>query len=124
MKIVESKPNEMVKADLRFIKPFESSSKITYTLAADGANTKVTWAMDGENGFAGKMMGVFMDMDTMLGKDFDEGLAKLKSVAEAKAKEAPAPAPAPTPPVGDAPPAPVGDAGPEATAAPTPTPPG
>jgi hypothetical protein len=105
MKITDSKPNESVKSDLQFLKPFESKSVITYTLAPEGEGTKVTWAMDGENGFAGKAMSVFMNMDKMLGTDFDEGLAKLKTVAEAKAKEAPA-----APPVGDAPPAPTGAA--------------
>lgn len=130
MKITESKPNELVKADLHFIKPFESTSVISYKLVPEGDATKVTWAMDGDNDFMGKMFSVFMDMDKMLGKDFDEGLAKLKTVAEAKAKEAPA---AP-PPVGDAPPAPTAavdggpapasDAGAAPATPPAPTPPG
>jgi hypothetical protein len=121
MKILESKPNELVKEDLTFIKPFEAKNTITYTLVPDGAGTKITWGMDGENGFAGKMFGVFMDMDKMLGKDFDDGLAALKTLAEAKAKEAPAPAPAP---VGDAPPAPTGDAAAPVDGGPAPTPTG
>ena len=111
MTITESKPNEMVKSDLHFIKPFESKSTITYTLVPEGEGTKVTWGMDGTNDFAGKMFGVFMDMEQMLGKDFDEGLASLKRVVESK----------PAAPVGDPPPppdaaAPAGDAGPAAPA--------
>ena len=101
MKILESKPNELVKEDLTFIKPFEAKNIITYTLVPEGEGTKITWGMDGTNGFAGKMFSVFMDMDSMVGKDFDEGLAKLKTLAEAKAKEAP-PVPVGTEPTGAA----------------------
>lgn len=113
MAIVESKPNELVKSDLEFIKPFASKSGVTYTLVPEGDGTKLTWGMDGSNDFTGKLFSVFVNMDTMLGKDFDEGLANLKTLVEAKAKEAPAA------PVGDAPPAPGAavDGGP-ATAAP------
>lgn len=118
MKITESIANTSVKSDLAFLKPFESKSVITYTLTPEGDGTKVTWGMDGSNGFAGKAMSVFMNMDKMLGTDFDDGLAKLKTVAEAKAKEAP---PAPPAPVGDAPPAPTAlDGGPAPGTIPTP----
>lgn len=101
MTITESKQGALVKQDLEFLEPFASKSTVTYALAPAGDATKVTWGMDGNNDFAGKLFGVFMNMDTMLGKDFDDGLANLKALVEAKAKEAPPPAP-----VGDAPPAP------------------
>jgi hypothetical protein len=44
----------------------------------------VTWAMDGNNSFATKLVGLFMDMDSMIGKDFEKGLANMKQMAEAK----------------------------------------
>ena len=110
MTIEESKAPRVVKAKIEFIKPYASTPVATWSLAPEGDKTKVTWAMDGENNFGGKLAGVFMDFDTMIGKDFEEGLKNLDGVAQtdAKAKAAavpPADAAAATPP-GDAPPAP------------------
>jgi hypothetical protein len=122
MTIIESKANEMVQQDLEFIEPFASKSTVMHALAPAGEGTKVSWIMEGNNDFMGKLFGVFMNMDTMIGKDFDEGLANLKRLVEAKAKEAPPP---PAPPVGDVPQAtdagpavPVGDAPPVPAPAP------
>ena len=50
---------------------------------ADGG-TRVTWAMRGANSFLSKIIGLFMNMDTMIGTDFDDGLASLKTQAELK----------------------------------------
>ena len=59
-----------------------------------GGTTQVTWTMDGHNDFAGKAFSLVMDMDKMVGGDFERGLAQLKAVAEAEAvKSAQAPAP-------------------------------
>jgi effector-binding domain-containing protein len=78
-------PNKSVRAELKFLEPMESVSTATYDLEAMGDSTKLTWGMEGENGFMGKIMGVFMDMDKMIGPDFEKGLATLKGLAEEQA---------------------------------------
>jgi hypothetical protein len=88
MTITAAKPSEQIDIKLDFIKPFEASNQVIFTFKPDGAQTKVTWAMTGQNNFMGKAMGLFMDMDSMVGKDFEAGLASLRSVSEAAAKKA------------------------------------
>jgi len=83
MEIVESTPSSRIAISLHFIKPFEANNMATFTFAADGDTTVVDWVMHGPNRFASKVMQVFMDMDRMIGKDFEAGLAKLKAAAEA-----------------------------------------
>lgn len=73
--------------DLHFTKPFEASNTATFTFVPSGNGTLVTWAMDGKNNFVGKAMCMFMDMDKMVGGDFEKGLATLKSVAESTKTE-------------------------------------
>jgi uncharacterized protein YndB with AHSA1/START domain len=85
MTITESTPNVLVRRDLEFIEPFPANNVVTHTLRADGGATTVTWRMEGENGFMGKLVGVVMDMDAMVGGMFAEGLANLKSLAEREA---------------------------------------
>ncbi len=106
MTITESKPGEKVVEKLEFIEPFQSQANVTFTLAADSpTTTKVTWAMDGKHNFISKAFSVVKPMDGMIGKDFEEGLAGLKKVAEAKK-------PPPAPPVPPAEVAAAGEAGP------------
>ena len=96
MTITSSLPGEKVGEKLEFIEPFQSQADITFKLAAETpTTTKVTWAMDGKHNFISKAFSVVKPMDGMIGKDFEEGLAGLKKVAEAK-KPPPAP-PAPPP---------------------------
>jgi len=96
MTITDSKPGEKVVEKLEFIEPFQSQAEITFKMAAESPTaTKVTWAMDGKHNFISKAFSVVKPMDGMIGKDFEEGLAGLKKVAEAK-KPPPAP-PAPPP---------------------------
>jgi len=96
MTITDSRPGERVAEKLEFIEPFQSTSGVTFTLAAESpTTTKVTWAMDGKHNFVSKAFSVIKPMDGMIGKDFEDGLANLKKVAEAK-KPPPAP-PAPPP---------------------------
>src|SRR6185503_15066409 len=67
------------------IEPFQSQSSVTFTMAPETpTTTKVTWAMDGKHNFVSKAFSVVKPMDGMIGKDFEEGLANLKKVAEAK----------------------------------------
>jgi hypothetical protein len=104
MTIVESKPNDHVTIKLEFLKPFEATNSTTLSLVP-GPSTEVTWKMEGKNGFMSKAAGVFMNMDEMIGKDFDKGLGKLKTIAEAEAKKPAAPAPEAAAPAAPADPA-------------------
>ena len=81
MEILESSPGEIV-IKLDFFRPFEANNTATFTLEPGGETTRVTWAMEGPSAFIGKVMSVFIDMDKMVGKDFETGLANLKTLAE------------------------------------------
>lgn len=86
MTIAESKPSEKIRIDLEFLKPFESKSTAEFTFAPEGGGTKVTWTMFGKNNFIGKAFCLFMNMDKMVGGDFEKGLAQMKSAAEGAPK--------------------------------------
>lgn len=86
MTITETMPPEMVKIALDFIAPFEAHNRATFSIRSAGTSSTVTWMMDGENGFMGKAASVFMDMDQLVGKDFEAGLASIKQAAETDAK--------------------------------------
>ena len=83
MEITESSSPSRVAIRLDFIKPFEGHNVAEFTLAPQGeATTQVNWAMRGPRPFIAKLMGIFVDMDKMIGKDFEAGLANLKIAAE------------------------------------------
>jgi carbon monoxide dehydrogenase subunit G len=82
MEIVESSAPSKVTIQLDFLKPFEAHNIATFTMAAAGGATNVTWVMDGPTPFIGKVMHVFLNMDRMVGTDFEAGLANLKTAAE------------------------------------------
>lgn len=84
MTIQESHPSQHIKVDLEFIKPFAMKSVTDYTFKAEGDKTTMTWAMTGEKNFISKAFGLIMDMDKMVGADFEKGLANLKPVVEGK----------------------------------------
>lgn len=81
MEILEDTP-QRVKIKLDFIKPFEGHNTAEFTLQPQGDTTLVTWAMYGPAPFVSKLMGLFFDMDRMIGKDFESGLQSLKVQAE------------------------------------------
>lgn len=95
MTIEQSDKNARIVIKLEFIKPFPATNTATFTFAPDGQGTKVTWSMDGNNNFMSKAFQLFMNMDKMVGGDFEKGLAGIKSVAEADAKSVPSAAPKP-----------------------------
>ena len=86
MTIEESIPGQKVGLKLEFVKPMASTAICALTLARTPTGSFVTWSMDGNHNFIGKAMGMFMDMDNMLGTDIEKGLAQLKSIAEGKKK--------------------------------------
>ena len=82
MEITESEPPRRVKLDLNFIKPFKSNNVTTFTLEPRDAGTHVHWTMDGPSPLMMKVMMLFMNMDKLVGRDFEEGLSNLKREAE------------------------------------------
>ncbi|MNX85021.1 Polyketide cyclase / dehydrase and lipid transport [compost metagenome] len=82
MEIVEAVPGSKVVTKLNFIKPFQANNVAEFTLEPKGDATHVTWAMRGSNPYMAKVMGIFFDMDKMIGKDFEAGLANLKALSE------------------------------------------
>lgn len=82
MEIVDSTPPHRVVIKLDFLKPFEGHNMAELTVEPKGSQTIVTWAMYGPSTFMTKLVGTFVDMDDMIGRDFAAGLAKLKAVVE------------------------------------------
>jgi uncharacterized protein YndB with AHSA1/START domain len=87
IEIVESVPPTKVTLQLDMLKPFKGSNVVEYTLEPKGDATEVTWAMHGPMPFLSKVICVFMDMDKMVGTDFEVGLANLKAVTEGPATD-------------------------------------
>jgi uncharacterized protein YndB with AHSA1/START domain len=82
MEITDSIPPSKITFSLNFLKPFEAHNTAEFTLEHTDDGTHVTWAMFGPQGYLMKLMSVFVDCDQMIGKDFEAGLAALKTVAE------------------------------------------
>ena len=87
MTIIESRPNELVKMRLDFEKPFKSTGFASFNFIGAGNQTTVTWSMVGQKIFITKALGLIINMDKMIGGQFEEGLATLKSLVEAQAKK-------------------------------------
>ena len=87
MTITESRSPELVRINLEFIKPFASTSLTEFTFKPEGNQTSVTWTMSGEKNYVSKAVCMFMDMDKMVGGDFEKGLAALKAIAEGNARK-------------------------------------
>jgi uncharacterized protein YndB with AHSA1/START domain len=82
IEIVDSTfPREVV-LRLSMVKPFKADNTVTFTLEPHGPATDVTWAFSGRQPLLGKVMGLVIDCDRMMGRDFEEGLANLKAIAE------------------------------------------
>ena len=86
MTIEQSDMPSQVFIKLEFLKPFAATNTATFTFAPVPTGTKVTWAMDGRNNFVAKALHLVMDMDKMIGGNFEQGLAALKTVAESPSK--------------------------------------
>jgi carbon monoxide dehydrogenase subunit G len=83
MEIVDTAVPSQVTMKLDFYKPFEAHNMVEFTMRPDGDATRVTWSMHGPAPFVTKLMQVFSIMDRMVGKDFEDGLNNLKTLAEA-----------------------------------------
>jgi len=80
MTITESQPSSLIRFRLNFEKPMRATNTAEFTFLPEGGGTLVTWRMSGENSLMGKVMGLFMNCEQMLGGQFERGLANLKSV--------------------------------------------
>ena len=80
-------PNEKVETTVHFIEPWESISESFYSIAENGDSLTVTWSFSGHNAFPSNIFGLFMNMDDMLGTDFNKGLNKLKIKCESTISE-------------------------------------
>jgi len=85
MTVTESRPNELVRIKLEFIKPFASTCTTEFAFRPEGKQTVVTWSMAGVNNFIGKAFCLFMNMDKTVGPDFERGLAQMRSIVEGPA---------------------------------------
>lgn len=86
MTITDSQPPELVRIHLEFLRPFKATNTTEFTFRPQGGQTLVTWTMTGRNNLMSKVFGLFVDCDTMVGRDFEKGLAGIKAVAEAVKK--------------------------------------
>lgn len=82
MRIVKSLPFQSVIVKVDFEKPFVAHNSNEFTLISQGTRTTVTWSMQGTNVYMTKVMSIFTNMDRMMGKHFETGLANLKAAAE------------------------------------------
>jgi hypothetical protein len=87
MLITESHPSDLVKIKLDFIRPFAGTSATVFTFQPAGNQTTVTWSMNGDKNFIAKAFHLFVNMDKMIGGDFEKGLAQMKAIAEAAPKQ-------------------------------------
>ena len=79
--IVDTSPSK-VTMKLDMLEPFEGHNVVEFIIAPKGDATEVTWAMHGPSPYIGKLMGLVFNMDKMIGRDFEAGLANLKAKAE------------------------------------------
>jgi hypothetical protein len=82
MTIIESHPSDLIRIKLEFFKPFAATNTAEFTFKPEGNQTLVTWSMSGDKNFMAKAIHLFMNMDKMIGGQFDKGLAEMKSIVE------------------------------------------
>jgi len=85
MTITAVQPDREVDLRLEFFEPMEATNRTTFTLVPAEGATRVTWSMEGTNGFLSKAVALVMNMDRMVGGEFEQGLASMKTLAEAAA---------------------------------------
>jgi carbon monoxide dehydrogenase subunit G len=82
MEILDTSAPTKIVIKLDFFTPFEGHNTAEFTMLPQGDVTNVTWVMHGPAVFISKVMQVFMNLDKMIGKDFEVGLVNLKTLAE------------------------------------------
>jgi hypothetical protein len=83
MEILDASSPSKIVIKLDFFKPFEAHNTAEFSVLpqGDGA-TNISWVMHGPAPFMSKIMQVFMNIDKMVGKDFEIGLSNLKKLTE------------------------------------------
>jgi uncharacterized protein YndB with AHSA1/START domain len=84
MTVRELMPPSKLTIQLDLLKPIEGHNVIEFNLEPTDGGTRVMWSMRGANSYLSKVVGLFMNLDTMIGKDFEDGLASLKLDVEKK----------------------------------------
>lgn len=84
MTIVSGQPNELITMKLEFTRPFPGQNRVDFKLVPITGGTRVSWILEGKNNFMSKAMSLIINMDKMIGTDFEVGLANLNTVAQAK----------------------------------------
>jgi hypothetical protein len=87
MQIVRAQRPSEVEVQLRFTAPMTATNMADFKFTSVAGATQVSWAMTGQNGFMGKAFALVMNMDKLVGSDFEKGLAALKQLAEAQAQQ-------------------------------------
>jgi len=82
MTLTESRPSDLIRIQLDFVRPFKGTSTAEFTFRPEGNQTVVTWTMAGKNNFVARAICLFMSMDKMVGGEFEKGLAQMKAIAE------------------------------------------
>ena len=85
MTILDACANELIRIKLEFFKPFKATNTAEFTFKTEGSQTQVTWSMYGKCNFMSKAMGLVMNCEKMIGRDFEKGLANLNSASQAMA---------------------------------------
>ncbi|MBC7752040.1 MAG: SRPBCC family protein [Candidatus Saccharibacteria bacterium] len=82
MEITESRISSEIFIQLDFIKPFKAHNIAEFRLIPEGQYTELTWSMHGPSPYISKLMGIFLNIDRTIGKDFEKGLNRLKQIIE------------------------------------------
>lgn len=82
MKIIESVPDEHLRIQLDFVRPFKGTNNAEFTFQPEENGTRVTWTMTGTRNFMAKAFGLIVNCDKMIGNQFEQGLSQLKTVVE------------------------------------------
>jgi len=85
MTITESRP-DLIKLRLDFLKPFAATNEVEFAFKSEGEKTEVSWSMSGRKNFMFKTVHLFMNMDKMIGGEYEKGLEALKSLSETEKK--------------------------------------
>lgn len=82
MEILEASVPSKIVIKLDFFAPFEAHNTAEFTMLPQGNTTHLSWVMHGPANFMSKLMQVFINLDNMIGRDFEVGLANLKTLTE------------------------------------------
>src|SRR5262245_44438113 len=82
--ITESRPGELVRLKLQFLRPMKCTNTAEFTFKPQGDQTIVTWSNYGQNGFVGNLFHMLLNCDKMLGGEFEKGLASMKTIVESQ----------------------------------------